>query len=111
MDKKTLSIISYITIIGWLIAYFSYKGKLDKSSLEKYHLKQSLGIGVLGVLNFVAEAILTTLISHSFGIVFTVTGIIIFVLWIIGIINAAKEEEKPLPIIGSLFVDKFNFID
>ena len=111
MDKKTLSIVSYITIIGWLIAYFSYKGKLDKSSLERFHLKQSFGIGILGILNFVAEAIVTSLISHSLAIIFTITGILIFVFWILGIINAAKEEEKPLPIIGSLFVDKFSFID
>ncbi|MVO08457.1 DUF4870 domain-containing protein [Flavobacterium sp. TP390] len=110
MDKKTLSIVSYITIIGWLIAYLIYQGKPDKSSLERYHLKQSLGIGVLGVLNFVVEAILTTLISYSLGIIFTITGILIFILWIIGIINAANAEEKPLPIIGSFFVDKFDFI-
>ena len=77
---------------------------------RKARLKQSLGIGVLGVLNFVVEAILTTLISYSLGIIFTITGILIFILWIIGIINAANAEEKPLPIIGSFFVDKFDFI-
>lgn len=25
MDKKTLSIVSYLTIIGWLVSYFIYK--------------------------------------------------------------------------------------
>ena len=48
MTNKTLSIVSYITIIGWLIAYFSYKDKseTEKSTVVNYHLKQSLGIAV-----------------------------------------------------------------
>ena len=29
MDNKTLSIVSYITIIGWVIAYFVGKDKAD----------------------------------------------------------------------------------
>jgi len=29
---------------------------------------------------------------------------------IIGILNASKGEEKPLPIIGKMFEGKFNFI-
>jgi uncharacterized membrane protein len=109
MDKKTLSIVSYISIVGWLIAYFSFKGKTDKSSLEKFHLKQGLGLGVLGVANFIIEAIVVS-IMPSLAIIFTVTGIAIFILWVMGIINASKEEEKPVPLVGGMFVDKFDFI-
>jgi uncharacterized membrane protein len=29
----------------------------------------------------------------------------VFVLWILGIINAANEEEKPVPLVGE-FIDK-----
>lgn len=107
MDKKTLSIVSYITIIGWLIAYFSYKDKTDKSSLEKFHLNQSLGLGILGI----AYGIITNIIASivpSIAVILTIGNIAIFVLWIIGIINASKEEEKPLPVIGSMF--NFSFI-
>ena len=36
-----------------------------------------------------------------------VGGIAIFVFWIMGLINAIKEEEKPLPIIGGIhLIDK-----
>ncbi|CAM2975228.1 hypothetical protein CHFL109739_10800 [Chryseobacterium flavum] len=40
MDNKTLSIISYITLFGWLISFVI--GKEKANSLLKYHLKQSL---------------------------------------------------------------------
>jgi uncharacterized membrane protein len=72
-------------------------------------LKQSLGLGVLGIINFIIEAIAVS-IMPSLGIVFTVAGIAILVLWILGIINASKEEEIPVPVVGSFFVDKFDFI-
>ena len=109
MDKKMISIISYITIIGWIIAFIVYGNNIEKSSLAKFHLKQSLGLAILGVLNTIASLIVTPIVP-VLGIVFTVISIIIFILWIIGIINASKEEEKPLPVIGSMFVNQFDFI-
>lgn len=109
MDKKTLSIISYITIIGWLVAYFSYKDKADKSSLEKFHLNQSLGLGILGLVYGIAVQIIASIVP-SIALILTLGNLVIFVLWILGILNASKEEEKPLPIIGGMFEGKFDFI-
>lgn len=109
MDKKTISIISYITIIGWVIAFIVFNNGVEKASLAKYHLKQALGLAVLGILLSIAQVIVLSIVP-SIGIVFTILSALIFVLWIIGIINAAKEEEKPLPIIGAMFADKFDFI-
>ena len=48
MDNKTLSIVAYITLIGWLIAYFSGKDKAD--DFLKYHLRQGFGIFIFGVI-------------------------------------------------------------
>ena len=45
---KTIAIICYITIIGWLIAYFS--GKENKNSLSRYHLKQAFGLFIFSVI-------------------------------------------------------------
>jgi uncharacterized membrane protein len=109
MDKKTLSIISYITIIGWVIAYFSFKDKTEKSSLEKFHLKQSLGLGVIGVVYGIVVQIVASIVP-SIAMILTLGNLVIFILWILGIMNASKEEEKPLPLIGNMFVDKFDFI-
>ena len=99
----------YITIIGWVVAFIVYGGKTEKSSLEKFHLEQSLGLGILGVLNSIASIIVVPIVP-SIYFVFTIISVAIFVLWILGIINASKEEEKPVPVVGGLFVNKFDFI-
>ena len=77
MDKKTTSIIGYIGLIGFLIAYLAG----DKEG-AKFHLNQSLVVNLIGLIpavNFVA-----------------------MIFDIIGIINAVNDEEKPLPIIGGI---------
>lgn len=106
MDNKTVSIVSYITIIGWLIAYFSGKNTLD--AFSKYHLRQSLGLALVSFTFSIVLNILT-MISVFFGFL-GIIGILFFVLMIIGILNASKLEMKPLPIIGKYFEDKFAFI-
>lgn len=108
MDKKVISIISYITIIGWIIAFVLYNNG-EKSSLAKYHLKQSLGLGILGLVLGIAGMIIIPIVP-AISIVFTILNVVIFILWILGIINATKEEEKPLPLIGGMFTNQFDFI-
>lgn len=105
MDKKTLSIVSYITIIGWLIAYFSNS---EKTSLAKYHLKQSFGLFLTSVVVGIILGVLLSIIPIPF--IDNIYSLAILVLIIIGILNASKEEEKPLPIIGAMFENKFDFI-
>ncbi|MBP2619372.1 DUF4870 domain-containing protein [Chryseobacterium jejuense] len=105
MDNKTLSIISYITIVGWLIAFIAGKDKPDR--LLRYHLKQSLGVVIL---SFILPVILGILISVTHIGILGVIGILPLVLMIIGAINAANEVEKPLPLIGKIAEDQFSFI-
>jgi uncharacterized membrane protein len=109
MNNKTLAIISYITIIGWLIAYFSYKDSSNKSSFTKYHLKQSLGLGIMG-LAFGVIINIIALIVPSLVTILSLASLLILVLWVLGIINASNDVEKPLPVVGNMFVDKFDFI-
>ncbi|KPE53222.1 DUF4870 domain-containing protein [Chryseobacterium indologenes] len=106
MDNKTLSIVSYISIIGWLIAYFM--GKDNSDSLLRYHLRQSLGLAITSILFSVVLNILAMIIP-ALGIL-GILSLGIVILWIIGIINAANNTQKPLPVIGKMFEDKFSFI-
>ncbi|MFD2556698.1 DUF4870 domain-containing protein [Sphingobacterium tabacisoli] len=106
MTNKTLSIVSYITLIGWLIAYFS--GKENANSLLKYHLRQSFGLLITSIVFNVVVSILISIIPFL-GLL-SYVGIIFLGLMIIGIINASNEVEKPLPLIGRLFESKFGFI-
>ena len=69
MNKKTTGIISYLTLIGWLIAYCAG----DKEG-AKFHLNQSLVLiianVVVGVINY---------IPTIGGIVGTVLSIVLLV--------------------------------
>lgn len=109
MNKKTLSIISYITIIGWIIAYVNYNKLAVKDSLTKFHLKQALGIAILGI----ALSIVLTIIGMvvpTLASILSLANLGVLVLWILGIINANNEQEVPVPVVGRLFTDKFDFI-
>ncbi|UWX61781.1 DUF4870 domain-containing protein [Chryseobacterium oranimense] len=107
MNNKTLSIVSYITLIGWLIAYFS--GKENADSLLKYHLKQSLGLLIVIIFFNIALGILISIVPALS--LLSLIGFVFIALLIIGIINAANEVKKPLPLIGKMFEDKFSFIN
>lgn len=106
MNNKTLSIVSYITLIGWLIAYFS--GKDNADSLLKYHLRQSLGLLIVGFIFNAALVIFAFVVPALVYLGYI--GYAFWVLLIIGIINASNEVEKPLPVIGKMFEGKFGFI-
>lgn len=109
MDRKTLSIISYITIIGWIIAYVNYNQLAVKNSLTKFHLKQALGIAILGIVVAVVLTIVSIAVP-TLASILSLANLGILVLWVLGIINASNEQEIPVPVVGKFFTDKFNFI-
>lgn len=107
MNPKTQSILSYLGIF-WLIAYFA--GKKERNDFSRYHLKQGLGLLLLLVLFNVAVRLIS-MISSSLGSIISYAGILILIIMIIGIINAANEVKKPLPLVGKTFENKFPFLD
>ncbi len=106
MTNKTASIVSYITIIGWIIAFVTYNNQVEKSSLLKFHLKQSLGLFLV----FMAYYVLISFIPGLYRIG-SLLSLVIFVFWIIGVMNAANEAEKPMPLIGEMFDKNLTFIN
>jgi uncharacterized membrane protein len=109
MSNKTLSILSYVTIIGWIIAFVKHKEPQQKNALVSYHLKQGFGLFIVSLLFNVAMTVVAMVVP-ALSFVGTVGSILTLILIIIGIINAANEQEKPLPLIGGLFEKKFSFI-
>lgn len=108
MNNKTLAIVSYITLIGWIISFIQYRGKEEKSPLVGYHLEQALGILIFGLLLGIAVGIVGSIIPSLASILSLVTFVPLILL-VFGIITAANEARKPVPLIGSFFVGKFNF--
>ncbi|WP_212004720.1 DUF4870 domain-containing protein [Chitinophaga sp. HK235] len=109
MNNKTISILSYVTIIGWVIAYAKSKDLSPKSDLVAYHLKQGLGIFILSVLINIILTVIVAMIPSLYFL--TYIGLALFILWIFGIINAVNEQKKPIPVVGKIFEDKFSFLD
>lgn len=99
MTKKATGIVSYITLIGWLIAYFAG----DREG-AKFHLNQSLMLAILELIVSIVFGVLTKipLLGIVFALVQGILGIVLLVFWIMGLIHAINEEEKPLPIIGGI---------
>ncbi|SDD27379.1 hypothetical protein [Niabella drilacis] len=107
MTPKTQSILSYIGIL-WLAAYFG--GKSQRTDFCIYHLKQGLGLWLIAilfniVLFFVSKASPWLASSLSYA------GVLFLIIMIIGIINAANNVKKPLPVIGGMFDTQFPFLD
>lgn len=108
MNTKQLSVLSYVTPIGWGVAYYLFT-QGDKNLLVQYHLKQSLGLILLGFLFGIAVRLLA-FISMDVAQIVSWVGVPLIIFLIFGIINAFNGVERPVPLIGDLFKDKFNFI-
>ncbi|SDC48352.1 import component protein [Niabella drilacis] len=107
MSNKELSVVSYLTIFGWLYAYI--KGKEQADSLLKYHLRQFFGLFLLAL---VVNIVITVLIRMVPGVgpLSYLSGIVFLVLWVFGLLNAVNGVEKSIPLVGKLFEGKFAFI-
>lgn len=114
MNNKTLATVAYITLIGWLISFFSSNSKTPRDPLVKYHLNQAFGLFVLVFCVNIVVTILANVLPASIalilGFVSMAVSVIYLIFMILGAITASKEEMKPLPLIGDMFVNKFDFI-
>ena len=106
MDAKSTSIISYITFIGWLIAYCSG----DKEG-AKFHLNQSLVILIANLILTGATRMVNILFQDSLlriapSILLTVCNLFLFLCWLIGFIAACQNKETEVPVLGSIRILK-----
>jgi uncharacterized membrane protein len=86
-EGKTIAIISYITWIGWIIAFIMNTEK--KNDFARFHLRQSLIIMLGSLLAWIP-------------FVGWIWGVFLFVLWILGLIAAINGQKKEIPVLGSL---------
>lgn len=102
-EGKTIAIISYITIIGLIVAFVMNANK--KIPFASYHIRQSLGIGLLGLALSVVGVI------PVLGWIINIIGFFVLIyLWIMGLINAINERRRPVPWFGEKFEEWFKGI-
>lgn len=95
MDSKATGIVAYISIIGWIIAYFAG----DREG-AKFHLNQALVVDLAMIILSVLARI------PIVGLIAGLLDLVLFVFWIMGIVYAAKQEEKELPLLGMIKILK-----
>ncbi|MFB9844749.1 hypothetical protein [Mucilaginibacter ginsenosidivorans] len=107
-DGKTVGIISYLTIVGWLIAYFAMHNE-KKTEQGSYQLRQTLlfyivSIGFFVIWRVVIVALLFTSLTMLAlaGTIIWIVDIGFFVLWLLGFIGAVNGQKKPIPLIGDM---------
>ncbi len=99
-DGKTTGIVSYLTIIGWAVAYYSLH-KDKRTLLGSYQLKQTLLLHLIYIAVWiVATVLLRITLSLTLAYIFNGIYIILFILWLIGFIGALQGQKKPIPLIG-----------
>ncbi len=101
-DGKLWAFLAYLLgIIGFVLVLLLKKD----NKFAMYHAKQSLVLFILAVLVMIVGSIIPFI---GWFIILPIGNVIVLILWIIGIINALTNKEKPLPVIGK-FADKINF--
>jgi uncharacterized membrane protein len=101
-NGKTVAIISYITPIGWIIAFIMNNN--DKSEFGSYHIRQSLGI-------FLSWFLLGSINSYlKIAILVWIVELGSMVFCILGLIGAIQGEKKPIPLLGAQFQEWFKSI-
>ncbi|MCD7903723.1 MAG: hypothetical protein LUF91_08255 [Oscillospiraceae bacterium] len=84
MNKKVTGIIAYLTWIGLIIAFI-----MGDREGAKFHLNQALVILLFSLLGMIP-------------LVGWIWSIFIFICWLIGLIAAIQDVEKPVPLLGKI---------
>lgn len=108
-QNKVMGILAYLS---WLVLVPLLAAK--ESPFARYHTNQGLALAIVEIAWWILSAILTAIAGASYslgliaivGVISWILGIIFLVFSIIGIVNAAKGEMKPLPLIGGIKILK-----
>ena len=99
---RNLAIVSYLTLIGTLIAFFMNKD--TRNPLVSFHVRQALGLWLLEMaLGYIIGGFNDWMITISFWIFFGV-------LFIYGILGALSGKMNSIPVLGDFFQKLFRSI-
>jgi len=92
-EDKTIAILSYITIIGFIAAIVMHQS--HKTQLGAFHLRQVLGMALTATAGAICGVV-----PILGWIVWFLVVIGLFVLWIMGLLSAVRGDMRPVPILG-----------
>jgi|SRR5690606_1928955 len=99
-EGKNIAMISYITIIGLIIAFVMNNDK--KNEFARFHIKQSLGLALTGLALGIIGMI------PILGWIIYILGIFVLIyMWIIGLMNAINSKRIVVPFLGDKYAEWF----
>lgn len=111
MKPKTISLLAYLSPLGWLIALVAQWRNKSGNALAHLHLTQGLGL-TLATLLYVAVANLILWVASPYWLVLLLaaglTGLLL--LGVLGCCYAALGKRKTLPLIGKRSARIFSFL-
>ena len=113
-DKgKTVGILAYCIMIGFIIAIVLNNDQNNKSELGLFHIRQALGIFSTSFCMIMASIILAFIpfIGWFLIILINLCYIGLFVFWILGLIAAINSEKKAVPVLGVFYQNLFKGIN
>ena len=101
-DNKLFAFLAvFLGIIGFLIAILAKKD--DKYVM--YYAKQSLVLFIAYMLVYLLGLFIPII---GWFVILPIGGLVMLVLWIMGLVYSLSGEMKPVPLVGK-FAEKFNF--
>lgn len=101
-NSKICAILSYL-LIG--IIWYFLDDEMKKDQFAKFHVKQAL---VLAAASIIIQVVGTAIPLIGWFILLPLGNLLVLVLFVIGVANAACGKSKALPLIGQ-FSQKLNF--
>ncbi|WP_313134680.1 DUF4870 domain-containing protein [Anaerocolumna sp.] len=104
-SNKVIFILSYLGILFFLPLVVC-----PESKTGRFHANQGLVLLITGFAGHFILSILFSILSWRLwgliSLLFTLWGLVLLALIVIGMINAGRGEEKPLPVIGGIQIIK-----
>lgn len=95
-NGKNTAIVSYLTIIGTIIAVFMNQDE-NRDEFASFHIRQAFGIFLtFFLLGYPIGYFDHWMVSASFWV-------FIFMLWIYGFINCLNDQQKSVPFLGDFY--------
>ncbi|HLP53392.1 MAG TPA: hypothetical protein VK151_00095 [Fluviicola sp.] len=97
---KTMGIVAYMTLVGWVVALVQNN---DKQGPEKaftaFHLRQMLGLMIIAFCIWILQVFLVFIPLIGFALSMLLS-LGIFVFWVLAVVGAVNGHTKELPYIG-----------
>ena len=100
-EGKKIATISYITVIGLIIAFVMNNDKKDP--FASYHIRQVVGLAVSGLVMGVVG-----MVPILGWLVVLLGSFVLLYMWIMGLINAINGRLKPVPLLGKQYAKWFS---